>query len=838
MRTDGKRVRTGNTPAPHKRGNEEQRRSVALSMDTLLQDIRYGFRMLRKAPGFTIVAVLTLALGIGANTAVFSMVDALFLRPLPVRDADHLVAVFTSGKNSRGSYLEGGTSYLDLLDYRAGAPALAVIAGFDNRGSILRVGDDSILLSTCVVTANYFSMLGVPALHGRTFAEQEFQGSEIPNIVVVSHSFWRKYLGGDPKVVGTSIMLTGRSVTIAGILPPWFRGTQPMFAPDVDIPAQVWGRGETADRASAQFSLLGRLAPDASLKQAQAQLDTVGQRLAAAFPKERGGRVITAKWEREKRRTVIAAIILAIPGAVLLIACANVAALLMARSEARRREIATRVALGASRPRLTRQLLTESLLLSLLGMTVAVMVALWVIRSLPVLLPPGLPLGLDFRLDARTLLFSLAAALGAMIVFGVAPAIQACRVSLVAELKEGGGAGSAPGRAWTRDVLTVAQVALSVVLLTGAGLLVRTFIKASQQDLGFDSREQALMLQIIPGPGQPGMSFSTGYPQLLERLEAIPGVERATLANRAPLANYGGGRKKLVFVPGMQLQANERGMTMNLGIADGSYFQALGMALQRGRTFSPQDHRKAQRVAILNETAARQLFPVSNPLGQHIRLDGPEGQDCEVVGVLRDAKYNTVTEDTQPYMYVPFAQEGTGDILLLLKTSVAPESVLPLVRQELKRFDSGMSVFQTLTMAEHMRTALYTQRISAQLVGVLGALGLLLALIGLYGVLSYFVSRRRHEIGVRMAVGAQPGTVFRLIVARGLWLTILGIAIGTAGAFGATRVLSDLLYGVSPRDPVTLVIVALLLLAFAFAAAAIPARRAAAVHPLDALRWE
>jgi putative ABC transport system permease protein len=809
-------------------------------METLLQDLRYGFRMLRKSPGFTAVAVLTLALGLGANTAVFSIVDALALRPLPVPDAKHLVAIYTSGKTSRGAYLTGPTSYPDLVDYRAGAPAFAGIAGSENRGSILRVGDDSVMLLTCVVTENYFSLLGVNALHGRTFTEQEFQSPDFPPEVVISYSLWRKYLGGDPKVVGRNIHLTGKDYVIAGVLPREFRGTEPTASPDIFMPALVWGREEMTARSNARFQLLARLNPGVDLRQAQTQMDTVAQRLAAAYPKERSGRVITLQWEPETRRGLrnIGYMFLAVAALVLLIACANVAGLLLARGETRRRELATRLAIGASRLRLTRQMLTESLLLSLLGMGLAVLVALWVVEALPGMLPAQVAmLGIDFRLDQRALAFSFAAALLSLIVFGVAPAVQSCRVSLVSELKEGGSAGTARGRTWARNTLIVGQMALSVVLLTGAGLLVRTFLKVSQQDLGFDSRGQMLLLQILPGSRQSEVTFSTAYPQLLERIEALPGVEGASLGNRAPFADYNGGWRKTVYVPGMHLAPNEQGVPINLGRADGKYFQTLGMALLRGRTFGPQDQPTAQRVVILNETAARRLFPGADPVGQHFRFGGPNGPDCEVVGIVRDAKYNDVTEQIMPYMYVPFAQE-TGDTVLLVKTRIAAASVLPLVRREIKAFDSSMSIFSVVTMAEHMRAALYAQRATAGLVLTLGLLGLTLAVVGLYGVLSYYVNRRRHEIGLRLAVGAQPGAVFRMIVRRGLSLAALGTAIGMAGAIGVMYFLAGLLFGVSPHDPLTLLVVAGLLLLVAVLAAAVPARRAARVDPMVALRYE
>ena len=809
-------------------------------MESLVQDLRYGARMLRKSPGFTLVAVITLALGIGTNTAVFSIVDALALRPLPLPDAKHLVAIYTSGKSSRGSYLTGPTSYPDLVDYRAGTPAFSGIAGFENRGSLLRVGDDTVELLTCVVTENYFSLLGVNALHGRTFTEQEFQGPDTPQEVVISYHLWQKYFGGDPRIVGENIRLTGRDLVVAGILPRQFRGTDLLVAPDVFMPAIVWGREEMVSRSNPRFNLLGRLKPGVGLRQAQAQMDTVAQRLAAAYPKERAERVITVKWETDSNADMhrIGYMFLGVASLVLLIACANVAGLLLARGETRRRELASRLAIGAGRLRLARQLLTESLLLSLLGMGVALLAALWVIQALPRMLPAQVAMmGIDFRLNERAVAFSFAAALLSLIVFGLAPAVQSCRVSLVDELKEGGAAGTARGRTLARNALIVGQVALSVVLLTGAGLLVRSFMKVSQQDLGFDSHGQILLLQILPGSDQSARDFLKTYPQMLKRIEAIPGVNRASIGNRAPLADYNGGWRMTVYVPGMHLNPNEQGVPINVGRADGGYFQTLGMALLRGRTFGLQDQPKSQQVVILNETAARRLFPDTDPLGQHFRFKGPSGPDGEVVGIVRDAKYNDATEESMPYMYVPFTQ-SSGDTVLLLKTRVAAASVSPLVRREIKSFDSTMSVFSVVTMKEHMRAALYAQRASAQLTLFLGLLGLTLAVVGLYAVLSYYVNRRRHEIGVRIAVGAQPRAVFLMIVRRGLFLGTVGTVIGMTGAVAAMHVLASALFGVSAHDPLTLASVACIVVAVAAAAAAVPAHQAAKVDPLTALRTE
>ena len=816
-------------------------------METLWHDLRYGFRILRKSPGFTAVAVLTLALGIGANTAVFSVVDAFAFRPLPVKNPERLVYIYTSEKTSRGEALQGDTSYPDLVDYR-GSAAFSDIAGYDSRGMIVRIGEESAVLPTAVVTTNYFSLLGVSAFRGRVFTEGEFSSSDAPAEVVVSYRMWQRYLAGDAQAVGQTMLLNNRQYVVIGVLPKKFHSTDPTYAPEVFIPAEVWGRQEMVSRENARFRLVGRLHDSVDIVQARAQMDTVAQQLAAAYPKWRQGRVITvcSQWtcgggDRKptaRGEVTGGALIVAISLLVLLIAAANVAALMMARSESRRREVATRVAIGASRLRVTRQLLTEGVVLAVAGLLVAMLMAVWIISVLPGLLPAELRGTADFRLDLRAVAFASIVALLSVLVFGLVPALQARRVSLVSDLKEGGAAGTAPARAWARTILIVGQISLSVVLLTSAGLLVRTFINAQRQNLGFDARGKVLMMQIAPWMGKTKGRFGQEYPQLLERIEAIPGVARASFATRAPFSSYGGGARTKIYVPGMQLAPPETGVPMNFDVADGNYFQVLGTRLQRGRTFGTQDQAKSPRVAILNETAARRLWPGADPVGQHFRFGGRDGQDTEVVGVVEDGKYSDIVEEIRPQIFLPFTQGSLGDIMLLVKTRVAPESVLAVVRSEIRNFDSSIAVFEILTLDQHMRIALFAQRVMAQLVLALALLGLALAVVGLYGVLAYYVNQRRHEMGIRIAVGAQPSALFRMIVKRGMLLAAIGVGAGTVGAIAATRLLQGMLYGVSPTDPLTLVAVVVVLAVVALLASLVPARRAMKVDPMTALRYE
>ncbi len=815
----------------------------------MLHDLRYAVRTLLKSPGFTVVAVLTLALGIGANTAVFSVVDAFAFRPLPVKDPNRLVQIYTSMNTSRGQALQGQTSYPDLLDYRA-AKSFADVAGYDDRGMIVRIGDESAALPTSPVTSNYFSLLGVSALYGRVFTEQDFRSDNTPPVVVVSYNLWRRLLGSDPNVAGRPITLNNRQFIVMGVLPKDFHGTEPLRAPDIFIPAEVWGREELVSRDNAHFGLIGRLRDGVDVRQARAEMDTIAEQLAAAYPKSRKGRVITVcsfwtcggggRAEDRQGLWVVGGLLLLIPLAVLLIAAANVAGLMLARAETRRREIATRMAVGASRSRLIRQLLTEGVLLAAVGLAAAMLIAVWCINAFPALLPEFMQSAADFRLDVRALAFASFVALVSVLVFGLAPALQLCRVPPITELKEGGGAGTASARAWTRTVLIVGQVALSVVLLTAAALLVRTFLNAQQQNLGFDRHGQVVMMQIAPWMGNSASEsrFREKYPEMLQRIEAIPGVERASLATRAPLSMYGGGASKLIYVPGMRLAPTQEGVPINFDVADGNYFQVLGTRLLLGRAFSVHDQANSQRVAILNETAARRFWPKGDPVGQHFRFGGREGQDIEVVGVVEDGKYSDIVEVTRPQIFLPYTQYSLGDTMLLVRTRLGAGSLVGSIRRAIREFDPNIAIFETLTLEQHMRIALFAQRVMAQLVIVLGLLGLGLAVVGLYGVLAYYVNQRRHEIGVRIAIGAQPSAVFRMIVRRGLVLAGIGIGIGLAGASAVTRLLEGMLYGVSAQDPLAFASVAVVIALVVVAAATIPARRAARVDPMVALRYE
>jgi putative ABC transport system permease protein len=821
-------------------------------METFVQDLRYGFRVLRKSPGFTVVAVITLALGIGANTAVFSALDALVFRPLPVKAPGELVHIFTSYQTGLGEDLLGETSHPDLQDYRE-ATGFAGIAGYDRRGMIMRLGEESAGLPAAVVTGNYFSLLGISALHGRLFGEEEFRAADAPAVIVVSHHMWQRYLGGDARAIGRQLLLNNRPFLVLGVLPKDFRSTEPLYAPEIFVPAEVWGRGEMVERENARLYLVGRLRPDVDVSQGRAQLDTIAQGLAEAYPKWRRGRVITVCSQYDcgggGRPAVIrgevqtAAGIQAVALMVLLIAATNVAALMMARGESRRREVATRMSIGASRSRIAGQLMTEGLLLAALGLLAAVLVAAWIVSFLPGLLPPDFETIADFRIDARVLLFASVGAMLSVVVFALAPALQSGRGSLVSDLKEGSATGTGPARILTRTALIVGQIAVSFVLLTCAGLLVRTFFKAQErQSLGFDPLAQVLLLEIKPGLAGSAKNFFDHHQDLLAGVEAIAGVERASFATRAPFSDYGGGAFGRVYLPGMQLAPNETGVRVNFDVADGNYFQVLGTRLLRGRTFDSRDQSKSPRVAILNETAARRFWPSLDPVGQHFRFGlfrgGSEGDDYEVVGIIEDGKYSRTIEATRPQIFVPFTQYSLGDVMLLVRTSVPPESVAPAVRRRIRDFDNQMPVLNIITLRSHMRFALSEQRLLVQVVAGLGLLGLTLAVIGLYGVLAYYVGRSRHEIGVRLAIGAEPASVFRMVVRRGLLLASIGIAIGAVMTIAVTQLMQELLYRVSPRDPVTLAAVALMLAGVAALSACIPARRAARVDPVNALRCE
>jgi predicted permease len=834
-------------------------------MENLWQDIRYGFRVFRASPGFFAVAVLSLALGIGANTSIFSVVNAALLRPLPVTEPDRLVFVFNGSQTNPYST----SSYPDYLEYREKNEVFSDVLSYSSITVSARADDQTDLLSGSIVSGNFFDVLGVRAALGRTFSPEEDQTPNTHRVMLISHGLWERRFGSNPGTIGQQVSLNGHAFTIIGVTPAGFNGPEVLETNDIYVPMMMQAvvrpprGGFSGDmnpdlltrRGSRWLRIIGRLKPDVSIEQAQAAMTTAAAQLEQAYPDTNRDTLATvfpvSKVDPRAYTQLIsvAGLLLAVVGIVLLIACANVANLLLARASGRRKEIAVRLALGASRSRLVRQLLTESVLLSLAGGVGGLLLALWTNDLLKTATPPDgiFSFTLDYHLDGRVLAFAFLLSLATGVIFGLAPALQASRPELVAALKdEDSAAAQGRRRLNLRNLLVVAQVALSLVLLIGAGLFLRSLNNAQSIDPGFDAERvlnAQLNINLLRYTKAQGEEF---YRQSVERVEALPGVESATLARVVPLT--GGGRTSSLLIEGQQgsdnvnrsegtgLQDNPN--TVNTNVVGPKYFQTMGIALLRGRDFTAHDNEAAPRTAIVNDAFARKYFDGEEAIGRRVSFRGAQGPWSEIVGVVRDSKYRTLGEAPRPTAYVPLAQNHETGMALHVRTAGDPSSVAGAVRREIQSLDQNLPVTSLQPMSDVVGSSLFAARMGAVLLATFGLLALLLAGVGLYGVMSYTVSRRTREIGIRMALGAQSGSVLRLVLNEGLRLVGSGVAIGLVVAAGATRLLASFLYGVSPLDGATFVAIPLVLALVALLASYLPARRAARVDPMIALRYE
>jgi len=812
---------------------------------TILQDIRYGLRMIAKAPGFTLLATLALALGICANTTIFSFINGLILRPLTgVRDPDRLVAVFTSDYSS-GLY--GGSSYPDYVDLRDQADVLANLAAFDQ--TVLNASGESEAqrLRGFVVTGNYFDVLGVRAQLGRTLQpSDDLRADAVP--VVISDSLWQRRFSADPTIAGKTLKLNDNLYTIVGVTEPSFRGLQLGLPPEFWLPTTASSeltRGRRDDRG---IQLVGRLKPGVSLAQAQTQLTTISARLAQSYPETNRGTIERPNEPRpmtvvresrvgpeaEIAIKRVSLLLFAVVGLVLLIACANVANLLLARASARRREIAVRLALGASRGRLIRQLLTESFLLASLGGVAGLLATQWTVRLLPQFFPANDANGLDLSVDWRVLVFTLGVSLLTGLLFGLAPALQATRLNLLPALKaEASGYGPRQRRIALRDVLVIAQLAMSLILLVSAGLFVRSLRQALTFDPGFATDN--LLTASLEARGarlneQQGQQF---FQQTLGRVSSLPGVQSATLSMVVPLS--GGGNRRMITLEGYQPQPNED-TELNTNTIGPNYFSTMGIPIVAGRDFDKQDREGGPLVVIVNEELARRYYG-GNAVGKRLQI-GSNVPSREIVGVARTARYRNLREQPLPFIYIPFSQEYQSGMTLLVRTKGDPEAVVGSLQNEMRALNKDVPLFSVQTMSERIGGQLAADRMIAVLLSVFGSGALLLAAIGIYGVMGYAVAQRTHEIGIRLALGAEQRDILRLIVGQGMVLIAIGAGIGLAMALAATQVLKSLLFGVSATDPLTFASVIVVLVGVALLACYLPARRATKVDPLEALRYE
>jgi predicted permease len=836
-----RRVERQVAPEPIVPGTNRRTNMVA----DLWQDLRYGARMLVKNPGFTLIAVITLALGIGANLIVFSVVNAVMLKPLPVTRPDELVSLYTSDF-SGPRY--GMSSYPDYLDIRDRAQALDGLIAYWRQSVIMRRGGQAEEFITAdIVTGNYFETLGIRPAPGRAFLPDEDRTRGTHPVAVMSYGCWQRRFGGDPNLVGKTITLNNLGYTVIGIAPPEFAGLTRGISADIWIPMMMTPRISPGDdslenRSARMMTLIGRLKPGVTLQEAQAHLAILAEQQRVAYPQEwtdasGGGRRVTALPESQSRippqarekALGVAGLSMAVMGLVLAVACANLAGLLLARAIARQKEMAVRLSLGASRRRLIRQLLSESLLLTLLGGGIGVFLV-WRALDLALVLAP--PMAIDFSLDIRVLVFALAVSLITTLAFGLAPALQATRLDLVAALKDESGMSWRNGSR-LRSGLVVTQIAISVLLLSVSGLFLRSLMKASSIDPGFNPKN-LLLVNVLLRDHQEAHG-SALYQRMLERLRALPGVNAASLVNR-PGLDFDGARGS-VYIEGYTRQRGEN-MELTFNLAGPNYFHAMQTPLLRGRDFNERDVKGAPGVVIVNETLARRYFPGQDALGKRLSRSGPDGPFLEIIGVARDGKYWSLVEEPQPFFSLPLLQNYQEAAALLLRVDGDPRLLIEAARREILAQDPNILIWDVATMTEHIGMALLPLRIASIASIIFGAMTLLLACLGIYGLVAYFVGLRTREIGLRLALGAQRKDILKLVLNQGIMIILIGAALGIAAAFATTRLLSSFLFGVSATDPLALTGVVSSLVIAALLACWIPARRATKVDPMIALRSE
>ncbi|MGD0221875.1 MAG: ABC transporter permease [Terriglobia bacterium] len=810
-------------------------------MSTLIQDLKYGLRMLVKNPGFTAVAVLTLALGIGANTTVFSIVDELFLRSWPVKDSAHLVVIATDWPKEPDYH---ASSYPDYLDIRHEVGAFSDVVAYGGRGGFMSGEGRGEEVSVEVVSQNYFAALGVKTALGRAFSPQPNQADAEGRSVVLSHAFWQRYFGGDPSLPGRTTLLDGKEFTVIGVTPEEFHGLSQGSFPDIWVTTEGWAimvPGEQegyAERDDRWFELAGRLRPWAQLPEARTQIQTLAKRLAPASPATNKDAKFLIYPSSQVRHEGIqpAYYAMAMVGLVLLISCANVANLLLAQTERRQREIAMRLALGAGRRRLVSQLLTEGLLLALAGGGLGVVFASWLMKLVPSVV--SLPFTPGVILDGRVLLFSAAVSLLAALIFGVAPGMLATGCDLVRVLKGGDPPwGPVRGRISLRSLLVSGEIALCVVLLVGSGLLLRSWLYSQRINLGFDANRNVLMLSVAP-PTFYGYNESQAaaiYPALATRVESVPGVVRASYARRPPLTNDEGGETQAVTIPGVEPPPGTDHFKIRYNIVAPKFFQTIGAHILQGREFNAFDTPSKMPVVIVNDAMARKFWPDQNPVGRSIQIGK---KNCQIAGVVETGRYVDLHETAQPYLFLPFAQNFSFECVLFVETGGDPRAFVRAILNETAAVDKHLPIVSAVTFREHIRDVMKVERSMATLLGSLSILGMFLAAVGLYAAVAYVVSRRTHEIGIRLALGAGRADVLRLVLARGLRLSAAGASIGLVGAIVVSRLMSDFLYGVRPTDPVCYVAGILVAASVAMLASYFPARRATKVDPMVALRYE
>jgi putative ABC transport system permease protein len=801
-------------------------------LDALGQDARYSWRRLARSPGFTAVAVITLGLGIGANSAIFSVVNAVLMRPLPYAESERLVGVFSV---ETGPMVMSGP---DFMDIREQAGLFEGLAAYDTETRTLTGAGDAERVAVGAVTPGFFEVLRVRPVLGRTFRPEEMEPGQ-DRVALLSHGFWLDRFGGDPGVLGRTIALSGRTHEVVGVVPPGFD-----LPPGRALWVPIVNEGMFADSRRAMYlSVVGRLGAGVTLAEADAEVSTIAARLEAAYPETNIGYGATVRPMRDvvvgdARAPLL--VLLGAVGLVLLIACANVANLLLARAAGREGEFSVRAALGAGKGRLVRHLLTESVMLGALGGALGLVLAFVGTRALLALGPEGIPRLDEVGVDGTVLAFTAAAALLTGILFGLAPALQVARANLASSIREGA-RGTPGGRGnRLRSGLVVAQTALAVVLLVGAGLLLGSFARMTQVDPGFHSDGVLTFPLSLPEAAYPeDAQVRDFYGRFLERLETVPGVRSAD----AVVPGLAGGQSfSLGFtVDGREPLPPGESQSMQARVATAGYFSTVGIPLRRGRAFTEWDREDAPGVLVLNEAAVRQYFPNEDPLGQRITLgwsrDGVQ-VGGEVVGIVGDVRHFGLTSEPFPEVYIPHAQVPNAGMTLVLRTAGDPLAVAGPVRAALRELDPSLAAGTFVPLEDQLSSSVAQPRFYALLLGLFAAVALTLAAVGILGVMSYLVAQRTRELGIRMALGADARDVHRLVIGRGMLLTFAGLALGIPATLALTRLIESQLYGVEPGDPVIFVAVILLLTAVAFFSTYIPSRRATRIDPMVALRGE
>ena len=802
-------------------------------MGALLQDLRYAARMLMVKPGFTAIAVITLALGIGANTMIFSVVNSVLLNPLPFPESSRLVRL-----SERHANYTGNVTYASFHDLGDETASLENISGARFWSDNITDGGEPEQVSIMLVSANFFSALGVPPQIGRTFLRDE-DGPGRDNVVVLSHALWQRRYGGDPGLVGKTIRFGSRDLTVLGVMPSGFQSSI-LFSGQYDLWAPLSASGSLRDnRRSHLLAVIARLKPQATIMQAESEMASIAAGIEQNNPGVDDpdlGIAVEGLQDRivAPMRPALLVLLCAV-ACVLLIACANVANLLLARSAAREKEMAIRLALGASRWRITRQVLTESALLGLAGGAAGLLLAVWGVDSIIALAPGNLPRIDEVRIDGRVLGFTVAASLLTGLLFGIAPALQLPRLSIHEVVKDGGRGSTGGRRRWLRHFLVVSEVAVALVLLIGAGLLINSFLRLQRVDRGFDARN-LLTLNLTLSRYSTTEQQIAFLRQILERTGETPGVRAVGLTSTLPLR---GGPSTGFVIEDAPPVAQGDEPSADIRVVDSNYFRAMGIPLRAGRPFAETDSTTAPKVMVINEHMARRFWPGEDPIGKRVTMtDWGPPLSGEIVGVVGDVKAGGLDSETRPMIYWAYPQFPVIFDSLVVRTEGDPLNIVGAIKSQIWSIDPHQPVASVATMEQVLANSVAARRFNMVLIGAFAALALALSALGIYGVISYTVSQRTHEIGIRVALGARGSHVLRLVVGQGMALALAGVGVGLAAAAALTRLMSTLLFGVSPTDTPTFVAVAVLLSGVALAACIVPARRATKVDPMVALRYE